>query len=153
MESSEESGANLKHWLELVRGGHAYRELDSPEWICPETVEFERAVDASKEAAGGGMAHVVSLFQVSGQVEKDPSFWDSVVVTDELVKWIRANPMNVAVRNFTREERNASSTLREMMGVLWMVRCYGPTDWAKSTVRLRCDNRACEFIIVRGSRV
>ncbi len=54
LESSEESGANLKHWLEMFRGGHAYRDLDSPEWICPETEEFEGAVDASKEAAGGG---------------------------------------------------------------------------------------------------
>ena len=84
----------------------------------------------------------------------DPiSFWGSEEAVAGILDWLVKNSTKVAVRSFSEAEMAASSALREMLGILLMVECFGPAEWRGSTVRLRCDNRSCSFIFVRGSGI
>ena len=84
----------------------------------------------------------------------DPiSFWGSEEAVAGILDWLVKNSTKVAVRSFSEAEMAASSALREMLGILLMVECFGPAEWRGSTVRLRCDNRSCSFIFIRGSGI
>ena len=58
----------------------------------------------------------------------------------------------VDVYLLTPEQRRASSTLRELLGLIRMVRVHLPR-WTNHCVRLFVDNQAVEKIMIKGIRI